>query len=130
MKRDKAKHKILPPSKFGLIQITRQRVRPEINIETKEENPNADGEIIAPIVIAERMEEVIKNIMQKEKGTIYLHTHPFVEAYLTKGFFNSIRMKWLLKYKKWVSIIPRDSFKYLEFRVFNNQKEELFSYSN
>ena len=49
MKRDKAKHKILPPSKFGLIQITRQRVRPEKQIDTKEENPNKDGEILAPI---------------------------------------------------------------------------------
>lgn len=129
MKRDKAKHKILPPSKFGLIQMTRQRVRPEKNIETREENPNIDGEITAPIVIAERMEEVIRNIIQKEKGKLYLHVHPFVEAYLTKGL-KSIQVKWFLKYKKWVTIIPRDSFKYLEFRLFNHKKEELFGYSN
>ncbi len=129
MKRDKAKHKILPPSKFGLIQITRQRVRPEKQIETKEENPNVDGEILAPIVVVERMEEAIKNIMQREKGKLFLHVHPFVEAYLTKGL-KSIQMKWFLKYKKWVTIIPRDSFKYLEFRLYNSKKEELMSYSN
>ena len=129
MKRDKAKHKILPPSKFGLIQITRQRVRPEKQIETKEENPNVDGEILAPIVVVERMEEAIKNIMQREKGKLFLHVHPFVEAYLTKGL-KSIQMNWFLKYKKWVTIIPRDSFKYLEFRLYNSKKEELMSYSN
>lgn len=129
MKRDKARHKILPPSKFGLIQITRQRVRPEKYIETKEENPNADGEILAPIVIVERMGEAIRTIMQKEKGKLYLHVHPFVEAYLTKGI-NSIRMRWFWKYKKWVTIIPRDSFKYLEFRLYNQDKKELFGYSN
>lgn len=129
MKRDKARHKILPPSKFGLIQMTRQRVRPEKYIKTMEENPNADGEILAPIVVVERMEEAIRNIMQKEKGKLYLHVHPFVEAYLTKGF-KSIQMKWFLKYKKWVTIIPRDSFKYLEFRLYNAKKTELMAYSN
>jgi len=65
MKRDKARHKILPPSRFGLIQITRQRNRPEKQIETKEENPNATGDILAPIVVVERMEEAIRNIIQK-----------------------------------------------------------------
>lgn len=129
MKRDKARHKILPPSKFGLIQITRQRTRPEKQIETKEENPNADGEILAPIVVVERMSEAIRNIMQKEKGKLYLHVHPFVEAFLTKGI-NSVQMKWFVKYKKWVTIIPRDSFKYLEFRLYNTKKEELIAYSN
>ena len=129
LKRDKAKHKVLPPSKFGLIQMTRQRVRSEKYIETKEENPNKDGEIAAPIVIVERMEESIRNIIQKEKGKLYLHVHPFVEAYLTKGFM-SIQNKWLFRYKKWVSIIPRDSFKYLEFKLVNSKKEELMSYSN
>ncbi|MGV4415351.1 Rne/Rng family ribonuclease [Chryseobacterium sp. T1] len=129
MKRDKARHKILPPSKFGLIQMTRQRVRPEKYIETKEENPNKDGEITAPIVIIERMEESIRNIIQTEKGKLYLHVHPFVEAYLTKGIM-SIQNKWFLRYKKWVTVIPRDSFKYLEFKLVNSNKEELMSYSN
>ena len=129
MSRDKARHKILPPSKFGLIQLTRQRTRPENIIETKEENPNADGEILAPIVVVERMEEVIRGLIQKEKGKIFLHVHPFVEAYLTKGIV-SIQTKWYLKYKKWVTTIPRDSFKYLEYKLINSQKEELMSYSN
>ncbi len=129
MKRDKARHKILPPSKFGLIQITRQRNRPEKQIETKEENPNATGEILAPIVVVERMEEVIRNLIQKEKGKIFLHVHPFVEAYLTKGLI-SIQTKWYLKYKKWVTIIPRDSYKYLEYKIYNAKKEELVGYSN
>ncbi len=129
MRRDKARHKILPPSKFGLIQITRQRVRPEKQIKTEEQNPNTAGEILAPIVVVERMEELIRNRMQKEKGKLYLHVHPFVEAYLTKGIM-SIQTKWYLKYKKWVTIIPRDSFKYLEYRLYNANKEEIASYSN
>ena len=129
MKRDKARHKILPPSKFGLIQITRQRVRPEKVIDTTEENPNEIGEISAPIVVVERMEEAIRNYLTHEKGRLYLHVHPFVEAYLTKGFFSSIRMKWFFKYRKWVTIISRDSFKYLEYRLYNSDKEELMNHS-
>lgn len=129
MKRDKARHKILPPSKFGLIQITRQRVRPEKKIDTKEENPNKVGEISAPIVIVEQMEEAIKSHLTHEKGKLYLHVHPFVEAYLTKGFLASIRMKWMFKYSKWVAIIPRDSFKYLEYRLYNDEKKELMNHS-
>ena len=129
MKRDKARHKILPPSKFGLIQITRQRVRPEKVIDTTEENPNEIGEISAPIVVVEQMEEAMRNYLTHEKGRLYLHVHPFVEAYLTKGFFSSIRMKWFFKYRKWVTIIARDSFKYLEYRLYNSDKEELMNHS-
>ncbi len=129
MSRDKSRHKILPPSKFGLIQMTRQRIRPEKQIKTREENPNKDGEILAPIVVVERMGEAIRNIIETEKGKVILHVHPFVEAYLTKGL-SSIQIKWFLKYKKWVTIIPRDSFKYLEFRLYNADKKEIMSYSN
>ena len=75
------------------------------------------------------MEEVIRNLIQQHKGKIFLHVHPFVEAYLTKGIV-SIQTKWYLKYKKWVTIIPRDSFKYLEYKIINSKKEELVSYSN
>lgn len=129
MSRDKSRHKILPPSKFGLIQMTRQRIRAEKQIKTREENPNKDGEILAPIVVVERMGEAIRNIIATEKGKVFLHVHPFVEAFLTKGL-SSIQIKWFLKYKKWVTIIPRDSFKYLEFRLYNSKKEEIMSYSN
>ena len=63
MKDDRAKHKILPPSKFGLIQITRQRVRPEINIKTKEENPSKLDEVDAPITLIERMTTDLEEII-------------------------------------------------------------------
>lgn len=129
MKRDKARHKVLPPSRFGLIQITRQRNRPEKQIDTKEENPNKGDEILAPIVIVEQMGDAIRNTMQTEKSRLYLHVHPFLEAYLTKGL-NSLQMRWFLKYKRWITIVPRDSFKYLEYRLYNNKKEELVAYSN
>ncbi len=117
MKDDRAKHKILPPSKFGLVQITRQRVRPEMNIKTREENPSGNGEIEAPIVLIQKisadLDRIIKN--NEHKKGIVLNAHPFIAAYLTKGF-PSIRSKWFLEYKKWVKVLPRDAYTYLEYR--------------
>ncbi|WP_035335437.1 ribonuclease E/G [Dokdonia sp. PRO95] len=115
MKDDRAKHKILPPSKFGLIQITRQRVRPEMNIKTREENPNGGtNEIEAPIVIVEKLQGQLNRILKSGTKKVTLHAHPFVAAYLTKGF-PSIRSKWFLDHKKWVKVMPRDAYTYLEY---------------
>ncbi len=117
MAEDRAKHKILPPSKFGLIQITRQRVRQELNIKTKEENPSKEGEIEAPIVLIDKINIELESIIKEEayKGQIVLNAHPFIAAYITKGLF-SIRFKWFLKYKRWIKVLPRDAYTYLEYR--------------
>jgi len=118
MKDDRAKHKILPPSKFGLVQITRQRVRPEVNIKTTEEDPSSKGkEVEAPIVLIEQMTVELEKIFKgphKDKG-IVLNAHPFISAYLTKGF-PSIRSKWFMEHKKWIKVQPRDAYRYLEYR--------------
>ncbi|SPE76297.1 Ribonuclease G [Flavobacterium columnare] len=115
MSDDKAKHKILPPSKFGLVQITRQRVRPEVSIKTREEDPNNEkGEIEAPIAIVDKIASELERIIKKYKK-VRLHVHPFIAAYLTKGF-PSIRSKWFFEHKRWIKIIPRDAYTYLEYR--------------
>ncbi len=126
MSDDRAKHKILPPSKFGLIQITRQRVRPEMNIKTREVDPNGNGEIEAPIGVVNRIQtDLIRIFKNKEEyKKITLHTHPFIAAFLTKGF-PSVRSKWFLEYKKWVKIMPRDAYTYLEYRFTDKDGKEI-----
>ncbi len=120
MSDDKAKHKILPPSKFGLVQITRQRVRPEVNIKTREEDPNNEnGEIEAPILIIDKIASDLESILRTNKNVV-LNVHPFVAAYLSKGF-PSMRVKWLLEHKKWVKIIPRNAYTFLEYHFFDKQ---------
>jgi ribonuclease G len=120
MKDDRAKHKILPPSKFGLIQITRQRVRPVMNIKTKEANPNGlnGAEVEAPIVLIDKINHQLDQIIKKGYKKVTLNTHPFIAAFITKGF-PSIRTKWYFEHKKWVKIMPRDAYTYLEFRFKN-----------
>ena len=114
---DRTKHKILPPSKFGLVQITRQRVRKEVDIKTVEPNPNKNGEVEAPIVLIDKIEAELDRIMTsgKDYKKITLNVHPFIAAYLTKGV-PSIRLRWFLKYKKWISILPRDAYQYLQYK--------------
>ncbi|TYB70713.1 ribonuclease E/G [Bizionia gelidisalsuginis] len=126
MKDDRAKHKILPPSKFGLIQITRQRVRPEMNIKTSEENPNGNNgeEVEAPIILVQKLTHELEQLFKKDYKKITLNTHPFIAAFLTRGF-PSIRSKWFFEHKKWVKILPRDAYTYLEYHFIDKNGEEI-----
>ena len=126
MKDDKAKHKILPPSKFGLIQITRQRVRPEMKIKTREEDPNGSNgqEVEAPIKIVEKIKQDLERLIKKDYKKVTLNTHPFIAAFLTKGF-PSIRSKWYFEHKKWVKILPRDAYTYLEYHFTDKDGNEI-----
>lgn len=127
MKDDRAKHTILPPSKFGLVQITRQRVRPEMNIVTNEKCPSCDGtgEIRASIVLMDDIESNLNYILneQNEKD-ITLSVHPYIEAYIRKGF-PSRRMNWFFKYGKWIKVKGVASHYLTEFHFLNKKEEEI-----
>ena len=127
MSADRTKHKILPPSRFGLIQITRQRVRPEMSIKTNEPNPNVNGEVEAPIVLIDKINTELSKITKNKSNTkekIFLHTHPFVAAFILSGN-PSLRLKWYFEYKKWIRIVPRHAYPYLEFRFLNKDRRRL-----
>ena len=126
MSDDRAKHKILPPSKFGLIQITRQRVRPEMNIKTREENPDAINgqEVEAPISIVPKIAHDLEQLINKDYKKLTLNTHPFIAAFLTKGI-PSIRSKWFFEHRKWVKIIPRDAYTFLEYHFFDKNGNKI-----
>jgi ribonuclease G len=98
-----------------LVQITRQRVRPELVIKTQEPNPSGLGEVEAPIVLIDKIGvELDKLIASKKHKKIFLNAHPFIAAYLKKGL-PSIQQRWFTKYKKWIKILPRDAYQYLRF---------------
>ena len=127
MNYDRAKHTILPPSKFGLVQITRQRVRPEMNIITVEKCPscNGTGEIKASIVLMDDIANNLNYILneQAEKG-ITLCVHPYIEAFIKKGFINQ-QMKWFFKYNQWVKIKAVSSYHLTEFHFLSSKEEEI-----
>ncbi|PKP51904.1 MAG: ribonuclease E/G [Bacteroidetes bacterium HGW-Bacteroidetes-1] len=127
MARDHAKHTILPPSKFGLIQITRQRVRPEMNVEILERCPVCEGtgKIKPSIIFTDEIENNLKYLLQDQnEKSVSLTVHPFIYAYLTKGWF-SIYFKWMWKYKKTFAIKSVKNYHMLEYRFFNHNNDEL-----
>ncbi|MAZ35912.1 MAG: ribonuclease E/G [Crocinitomicaceae bacterium] len=129
MKNDKAKHHILPPSKFGLIQITRQRVRPEMDIKTSEVIQTKDGniEVRATILLIDDIEnEVIRIFDSKLSKSLTVKCHPFIEAYF-KTNKTQYQLKWLLKYKTWVSITSSNSLALMDFHFIGDQGKEITS---
>jgi ribonuclease G len=127
MEKDRAKHTVLPMSKFGLIQITRQRVRPEMNIVTTETCPscNGTGKIMPSILIVDEIENNIDYLIRKIKASsISLYVHPFIEAFLKSGW-PSHRMKWFFKYKKWIPVKTDSSLPLTSVKYYNASGEEL-----
>ncbi len=128
MANDRSKHYILPPSKFGLIQITRQRVRPELDIKTTETIPDTAGgtiEVQATILIIDEIESKLERaIVTENENVVSIKAHPFVEAYFSTNKMK-YQLQWLIKYKKWIKVLPRTSYPLMNFKIINSSNEEL-----
>lgn len=127
MKSDRAKHTILPMSKFGLIQITRQRVRPEMNVVTAELCPmcKGTGEVSSSILmvdeIVQKLEYLVNTLNLKKISII---AHPYISAYMRHGF-PALYWKWMWKYKAWISIKEDNSYHLGEYYFLNEVGEEI-----
>jgi len=127
MKDDRSKFTVLPLTKFGLMQITRQRVRPELNITTKETCPtcHGTGKINASILVSDQVEENLQHLMVKQnEKNITVTVHPFLYAYFTKGLISE-RMKWFFKYNKWIGVEQDSSLAITDYKFLNRQGEEI-----
>lgn len=127
MANDRARHNILPLSKFGLMQITRQRVRPALDITTSETCPSCfgKGEVQASILFTDKLEEKIEYLVEHlkvKKFTMYIH--PYVEAYVKKGVF-SLFGKWKRKYGRSFKVIADESLALLQYRVVDPDGKEI-----
>ena len=122
MKPDKARHTILPLSKFGLMQITRQRVRPAMEVNVQEKCPMCDGtgHIKQSIVVVDDIEANLKHIVtMSHEVDLTLVTHPYIGAYLTRGWLNSIRYKWMRKYHVKLKVKESAEYGLLDFKFFH-----------
>lgn len=127
MSSDRAKHNVLAPSKFGVIEITRQRVRPETDIKTSEKCPtcNGTGEVQASILYAEEIESKLKYLLEDRKEkSLTLFVHPYLASYFTGGIY-SRQVKWFLKYKQWVKVKAITANNLLEYSFQNKAGEEI-----
>lgn len=124
---DRSKHTVLPLSKFGLMQITRERVRPQMNISTKEVCPTCSGtgKITASILVSDQVETHIDYLLVKQnEKNLVLALHPFLHAYFTAGIISK-RMRWYFKYKRWVTLVKDTSLAITEFKFLNRDGEEI-----
>ncbi len=129
MKSDRAKHNILPPSKFGLIQITRQRLRPEVNVEVLETCPGCGGtgKVQPSILFVDQISNTLAYIIKEQNlKNITLNIHPYIEAFIKKGgLFRSLQWKWYFEHKQWVKVQGVSSQGIMEFKFFNKDMDEI-----
>ena len=127
MEIDRAKHTILPLSKFGLMQITRQRVRPEMDVDTSEDCPSCfgTGTVKPSILFTDSLEGKIDCLVNKHNVKKFaLHIHPYVAAFIKSGKI-PLSWKWKLKYSMGIKVIPNQSLGFLEYKFIDSDKNEL-----
>lgn len=128
MKRDKARHTILPLSKFGLMQITRQRVRPAMEVDVQEKCPFCDGTgtIKSSLVVVDEIESSLKYLLtSSNEKRLMLVTHPYIHAYLTKGWLKSLKSQWCRKYHVRLKINSSEKYSLLDFKFFHANGDEI-----
>ena len=128
MEADRAKHNVLPLTKFGLMQITRQRIRPVTEINTSEQCPvcHGTGKIHSSVVIDEEIERKIAfYVIEKGVRTITLKTSPILGAYLKRGLFNSFVSRWKKRYKVKLELQEVTDFTVLQNEMYNEKGDKL-----
>ena len=125
MKRDRARHNILPLSKFGLMQITRQRVRPAMDVNVEESCPtcHGTGKIKSSILFTDQLESKIDRLVNKigiRKFT--LHVHPYVAAYINQGLI-SLKRQWQMKYGFGVRVISSQKLAFLQYEFYDAKNQ-------
>jgi ribonuclease G len=127
LKQDKAKHNVLPPSRFGVVEITRQRVREVTDISTEEQCPccEGSGKVQASILITDQIENNLRYLAEEFKiKKVSLKVHPFLAAYLKSGLI-SMRRRWSRKFKMSIKVVSDSDYPYLQYKFFNDKGEPL-----
>ena len=126
MRLDRAKHAVLPISKFGLMQITRQRMKPEMTINTQETCPSCQGtgKISSALILEDEIEKNLSYLAMQKHRSLTVVVHPIVYAYLTKGFISK-RRRWSWKFKQTVKVRANNNYHLTEFHFFDKNEEEI-----
>ncbi len=128
MRPDRAKHAVLPISKFGLMQITRQRMKPEMNINTQEVCPSCSGtgKISSTLILEDEIEKNLSYLITHQHKNLTVVVHPILYAYLTKGrLFNSRQWKWRWKFGQKVQVKENSNYHLTEFHFFDQHEDEI-----
>lgn len=127
MANDRAKHNVLPLSKFCVMQITRQRVRQVTYVDTEEKCPTCygTGKTQPSILFTDQLESKIDLMVNKlHIKKFYLHVHPFVAAYIKQGIVSE-ELKWKMKYGFGCKVIPSQKLGFLQYKFYGPKNEEI-----
>lgn len=127
MKKDRARHNILPLSKFGLMQITRQRVRPVMDVNVDEVCPTCFGKgtVKSSFLFTDVLESKISTMANKLGiKNFTLHVHPYVAAYINQGIV-SLKRKWQVKYGFGLKVIPSQKLGFLQYEFYDKNGQEI-----
>ncbi len=118
-RKDQAKTNIIGMSDFGLVQITRQRIRPSVVNSVSKVCPmcGGSGNVVSQDTIVTDIESWINTFKHNTSyRAIDLYVNPYLKSFLTKGMFSK-RWKWMSKYHVKVSIIGDETISLNEFHV-------------
>lgn len=121
MQKDRARHNVLPLSKFGLMQITRQRVRPATDVNVDETCPTClgKGTVRSSVLFVEQLERMLDRLVnQAGVKSLSLHVHPYVYAYINQGLW-SLKMKWKFRYGFGLKVIPSQKLGFLQYEFYD-----------
>ncbi len=127
MRNDRAKHNILPLSKFGLMQITRQRVRPAMDVNVEEVCPTCMGKgtIKSSYLFTDTLEGKIDYLMNNlGNKKLRLFVHPYVAAYIKYGVVSLYR-KWQMRYGFGLKVIPNQQMGFLQYKFTDKEGNEI-----
>ncbi|MFN8296087.1 MAG: ribonuclease E/G [Chitinophagales bacterium] len=126
MRPDKAKHVILPVSKFGLMEITRQRMKEQISVDTREPllHGNSKYKVDQPLQIIDNIESELNHLKTHTEKNFLLYVHPFIYAFMKKDTF-SFRMKWYSKIGKIVRLVQDSSLHLGEYKLMTKNGEKV-----
>jgi ribonuclease G len=127
MQPDRAKHAVLPISKFGLMQITRQRMKPEMNINTQEVCPSCSGtgKISSTLILEDEIEKNLSYLITHQHNNLKIVVNPIIYAYLTKGWLWSKFAKLKRKYGKKIRLKEDTNYHLIEFKFFDKNDDEI-----
>lgn len=127
MSTDRAQHTVLPLTKFGLMQITRQRTRPEINIVTAEacSSCKGTGKVTPSTLITDDIERDLVHICNaRPSSKVILEAHPYVISFIKQGW-PSVRMSWYKTYKKWIRLKVNANYALNQYKFYDENDDEI-----
>jgi ribonuclease G len=126
LRKDRAQFNMSAISEFGLIEMTRERVRPSLIYAFSEPCPTCEGigRVISKPAVLTRIDRWITRFKSEKKGRLLqLKVHPELLPYLTEGFRSRIRR---LMWKHWmkIDVVPDGAQRLDEFKFFAKGGEE------